>query len=305
MPKDAFSVVRQCTIGAAIAWSMLACSGVSGGAEAGREGEREAAGLALGAGARRCRTVLADSLERPGYPITLAPVVVRPVPHPLAVVDDTELSLLLQGASDKLGSAAVGPPNRGRLVNARQIGSGPGWEVIDASRAWATEETIEGLAGTLSQFHMRFPDAPILYVGDLSRREGGRLRPHRSHQTGRDVDLGYCYRHKAGWYIKATAETLSASRTWALLQLLISEGDVEYVFMDVSVQELLRAYAEGEGYQEEFLNSLLGGRTPQTRALIRHASGHLTHMHIRYFSDGSEETGRRMAGIKRGRLSKR
>lgn len=34
-----------------------------------------------------------------------------------------------------------------------------------------------------------FVDGPPMVLGSISREDGGRMNPHRSHQTGRDVDI--------------------------------------------------------------------------------------------------------------------
>ena len=36
----------------------------------------------------------------------------------------------------------------------------------------------------------RFPTVHTLAIGDLSVKQGGAITQHRSHQSGRDVDIG-------------------------------------------------------------------------------------------------------------------
>ena len=52
---------------------------------------------------------------------------------------------------------------------------------------------VGGRRDGLLALKARFPDAYPLRVNQLSAREGGWLRPHKSHQNGRDVDLGFYY----------------------------------------------------------------------------------------------------------------
>jgi hypothetical protein len=100
---------------------------------------------------------------------------------------------------------------------------------------------------------------------------------------GVDADLGYFYRETGKWYEKANAENLDRKLTWAFLKSLIAQGNVEYVFMDRSVQALLEEYARDIGESPAFLATLF--ETPAHRdTLIRHAHGHVTHFHVR-FSD--------------------
>ncbi len=240
------------------------------------------------------RGVVASAAPESDRVLEIPRVEIRALPHPLALLDDAALRLALRREPAELGSAALGAPNRGRLLNAVRLLDGPGWEVVDGARSWGTEETIGYLEAALRGFRARFPGAPLVFVGDMSRRQGGWLRPHRSHQNGRDVDLGYLYRGGPAWYRPATRETLELRQTWGLLLSVLSEGDVEYVFIDGGVQALLREQAEREGYDPRWLDRLFGGFERKTDAVVRHARGHRTHMHVRYFAPNSSETGRRV-----------
>jgi penicillin-insensitive murein endopeptidase len=132
----------------------------------------------------------------------------------------------------------------------------------------------------------------MLYVGDFSARSGGKLRPHKSHQSGRDVDLGYYYSTGEAWYKRATSKNLDRARTWALLETLLTETRVEYVFMDRSIQPLLKEYALAQGEDPEWLSRIFEG--PSNRdPIIRHRFGHATHMHVRFENPTAELTARR------------
>src|SRR5690606_1872403 len=140
---------------------------------------------------------------------------------------------------------------------------------------------------------------------------------HRSHQSGRDVDLGYYYLDGPRWYAPAVAENLDRPRTWALLMGLLTQGNVEYIFITRNVQELLLEHARSIDVDEAWLAELFdaaapppaskprkaaqsakaGRRAPPAPAapqpVIRHRWGHHTHLHVRFFSDAACETGRR------------
>jgi penicillin-insensitive murein endopeptidase len=72
----------------------------------------------------------------------------------------------------------------------------------------------------------------------------------------------------------------------------LAETDVHFLFIDRSVQRLLRSYAEDIGEDREWLNGVFRGR-PGEPAIIRHEPGHATHMHVRFYSPIAEETARR------------
>jgi len=95
------------------------------------------------------------------------------------------------------------------------------------------------------------------------------------------------------WYVPATAQNLDAVRTWSLVKALLSGGDVEYLFMDRSVQTLLREHAEAAGDDPEWLQRLFRSRV-QRDALVRHTWGHRTHFHVRFHSPRACATARHL-----------
>jgi penicillin-insensitive murein endopeptidase len=223
--------------------------------------------------------------------LELEPVTIRPDRHPLDGLSAAELHTLARTTPDTLGPAIVGRPNRGRLWNALRLESGPGLEVMNEERNYATHATVSSLLAAVAEVEREFPGS-VLRVGDLSGRRGGYIRPHRSHQAGVDADIGFYYRTPAKWYTKANATNLDRERTWALVKALVAQGTVEYLFVDRSIQVLLRDHALSIGEPREFLDALF--ETPAKRdTLIRHTWGHLTHFHVRFIDPVAEETGRR------------
>lgn len=167
---------------------------------------------------------------------------------------------------------------------------GPFWEVVDPKHAFATEETISSLTQAIEAVNARFPESPKLYVGQISGEHGGYLRPHRSHQSGRDVDLGYYYQGGPHWYARANAKTLDFGRTWALVKALALDPNVEAMFIDRSVQHLLREYALAQHEDAAWIERVF--ESPRRRdTLIHHAWGHLTHVHVRFRCPHAQEAG--------------
>jgi murein endopeptidase len=219
-------------------------------------------------------------------------VTIRPEPHPLDGMSAVEVQTLVRSAPEKLGPAIVGRPNRGRLLNPLRLEPAPWLEVVNDERSYATRATVEAIRAAAAEVERQFPGS-VLRVGDLSGRRGGYIRPHRSHQAGVDADIGFYYRTPAKWYTKANASNLDRERTWALIKALVAQGTVEYLFVDRSVQVLLREHAIAIGESREFLDTLFA--TPAKRdTIIRHTWGHLTHLHVRFIDPVAEETGRRV-----------
>jgi LysM repeat protein len=62
------------------------------------------------------------------------------------------------------------------------------------------------------------------------------------------------------------------------------------IFIDHSLQKLLFDYAESIGEDPEWLGSVFRGRG-ETLPLIRHARGHATHLHVRFFNPKAQKLG--------------
>ena len=224
--------------------------------------------------------------------LELEPVTIRPERHPLDGLSAIEVQTLVRATPEKLGPAIVGRPNRGRLLNPVRLESATALEVMNDERNYGTRATVDAIRAAAAEVEREFPGS-TLRVGDLSGRRGGYIRPHRSHQAGVDADIGFYYRTPAKWYTKANASNLDRERTWAFVKALVAQGNVEYLFVDRSIQLLLREYAIGIGESREFLDALF--ETPAKRdTLIRHTWGHLTHLHVRFIDPVAEETGRRV-----------
>ena len=215
------------------------------------------------------------------------------VVHPLAALDDDEIGALVQRDPSALGSVSLGAPNRGILFNAVEFPDSPLWKRADPTHSWGTRESVEFLEFAIKRVNETFEGTPTLYVGDFSARRGGRLRPHKSHQSGRDVDIGYYYSGEAVWYQRADARNLDRARTWILLKTLITQTPVEYVFMDKRLQALLEEYALAHGEDPEWLSQVFGGASKDGDPIVRHRWGHATHFHVRFENPTAELTGRR------------
>jgi murein endopeptidase len=183
-------------------------------------------------------------------------------------------------------SRSVGRPNRGRLEGGESLPrEGPGW-VQKGVNATGTNEAIALLVASLEDVRGRFAGTVPVYIGDLSQDGGGRLSPHKSHQSGRDIDIGYYARANQGLkrFETMTAETLDAAKTWHLVERLLLTGQVQYIFMSYRIQEVLYLTALDSGWGERDLLGLFQyPRGHQAkRGVIRHAKGHQNHFHIRF-----------------------
>jgi murein endopeptidase len=231
--------------------------------------------------------------ERATAPPSEAPLSAQPLSA--KHLSDEEIARRVAEDLSSLGAMSLGRPNAGAIVNAVQMPEGEHWELVTPYRSWATPETVGYLMAAIGKVNDQFSPSHKLYIGHLSREHGGPLRPHRSHQSGRDADLSYYYRldRNPGWYQRASAYTLDLPRTWALVRALVTETDVEYLFIDRSVQKLLKKHALEIGEDPAWLAQVfqLGSREPEP--IIRHAWGHVTHIHVRFHNPQAQRLGAR------------
>ena len=174
------------------------------------------------------------------------------------VPPDDDLSrdqILATSASESIGRAA-----QGRLRNGVELGENDVLDVLQGSKptSFGTSELVSMLEHAASEVAHRFPDAR-LYVGDLSKRGGGRLGSHRSHRSGRDADIGFYFHDGEGTpvparhFVRFDAQGVGvpgwsssevhfdAARNWTLLAAMIEyEGArLQYVFVSPRLQPLL------------------------------------------------------------------
>ncbi|HEY3499085.1 MAG TPA: penicillin-insensitive murein endopeptidase [Polyangiaceae bacterium] len=191
-----------------------------------------------------------------------------------------------------LGSMSLGSPSAGLLINGRQAEKSTLYEPVSPGSAWATEETLAYLDAALRRVHAENPGTLALSLGDISAQSGGPIAPHVSHQSGRDVDIGYFYKNDTRWYRRGTAQNLDIPRNWAFVRALVTETDVELILIDNSIQALLREHALASGEDPAWVDGIFRGRGGE-RPLIRHARGHATHIHVRFYNPLAQETARR------------
>lgn len=157
--------------------------------------------------------------------------------------------------------------------------------VVNPERAWGTPETIDLIELAVNETLALFPGSPDVIIGDISKRHGGPLPPHRSHRSGRDVDFSYFPKIPlpSHFFTKMTPITLDVERTWHFLETLLLTDRVQYIFIDRSLQKPLYEYVQ-MGYSKERLSQWFQyPRSASTRqGVIRHVAGHSNHIHVRF-----------------------
>jgi murein endopeptidase len=167
-------------------------------------------------------------------------------------------------------ATSVGLPYSGRLLDGTQLPvEGPDWvtwnPVTDSlpnrpERLYGNERTIRTVISVIAAYRVAHPDAPRVVVGDISRRDGGRMDEHLSHQNGLDVDVYYPRRDR---HLRAPVAT--------------SQIDTRLA------QDLLGRFVAA-GAKMVFVGFSTGLRGPG--GVVVPYPNHENHMHVRFPSPG-------------------
>jgi penicillin-insensitive murein endopeptidase len=204
-------------------------------------------------------------------------------------------------------SVSCGAANRGALYGAvllPRAGAGyvtpePWWS---RGRRYGTAELVGLIMRAAATVEQRHPGG-LLGVADLSDENGGVIAGHRSHQSGRDVDLvfyaldpagspfppdqhmAYYGRSGAGQYARAPSfereiaeRYFDLQRNWALVRALLTdaESEVEHIFVSSRVRRWLLDYARQIGEPEDLVM-----RAARVLRKPKGVDGHNDHLHVR------------------------
>jgi hypothetical protein len=187
---------------------------------------------------------------------------------------------------------SVGAPWDGRLQHATQLPPGDGYHIRRPVRSFGTETTIELARRAIGDTLEAFPDEHVLAIGDISAESGGQITEHRSHQSGRDIDVGLFYKEQPAGYpasfVHADEDNLDCEATFKLLESFLAttndDGGVQMIFLDFDVQGILYAWAQDHGVSERRLERIFQyphGRG-SSEGIVRHEPNHDNHMHVRF-----------------------
>jgi len=192
------------------------------------------------------------------------------------------------------GSESVGKASKGRLSSGRLMQEkGRGYFRKNDKAAYGTDESVAMVLWACSRVADLYPGTVPAVIGDISAEKGGRLRPHSSHQSGRDVDIGYFFKDNREFkhFEDASRDTLDVDKTWTLIDLLLSTHQVEYLFIDRSLHEVLYNEAVARGWTADELGKLFEAPlgTGRRTGVIRHTKGHRHHLHVRFACPKGDE----------------
>jgi penicillin-insensitive murein endopeptidase len=203
-------------------------------------------------------------------------------------------------------SHSIGFPWQGRLEEGVLLRPSETMRYISARpperHFYGTAELVGLLTDGAAHVARTVPGSAQLTVGDLSAREGGDIPSHRSHENGRDVDLGFYMVDADGrpWtsqrYLNVLADgrvsgapagvRFDDARNWRLIESFLtneSRASVQYVFVSRAVKARLMAEAQRVGASAEVIAKFdTVVLQPRTGSPLR------DHFHMRIYCPGDD-----------------
>ncbi len=170
---------------------------------------------------------------------------------------------------------------------------------VDDDRFYGTPELVGLLARAADRVWERHPGSR-LNVGELSQQGGGNVIGHRSHESGRDADVGFYLREGADDPSSAPVEApafvrvwgnghagfegrqiaFDTPRNWALIEALVTDTEtpVQEIFVAAHVRRRLLRYARGERVDREVID-----RADRMLLPPEGVARHDDHFHVRIY----------------------
>ena len=219
-------------------------------------------------------------------------------------------------------STSVGTAQGGHLVNGFKLPENNAWirfysKVESRKSNFATLE-LAALLTRASRVVQRSVGGALLTIGDCSDSDGGDIRGHRSHNSGRDVDILFYVLDERGRSIPARGfwkfdengvarrgkrvYRFDTERNWWLVRTLVASESpaVQYIFVSQPLKEKLISFAKKHGEAKEILR--------RARYILMQpgdALPHDDHYHVRIFcseddrAHGCKDTGAKWRWVKR------
>jgi murein endopeptidase len=177
------------------------------------------------------------------------------------------------------------------MRNAVQLPENPPlYTIRNPDHSWGSSNSVEQLQVGMAIFREQTGFKRQIMICDMSLRTGGRFRPHRSHTSGRDVDIRLPLR--AGVPEETLPENPAVvdwDMAWSLIKALVATGEVHYLVLARSRLVHLYKAAQRAGESEEDLTVLMQYPGHGRNTMIRHSAGHTKHMHVRWNCAPEEE----------------
>ena len=226
----------------------------------------------------------------------------RDLPAPPAAIEDeaadettdeaTNDEPVAYGARTRARGQSIGKPNHGHLEGGVQLPKDGAYHRRHPARSFGATHVVELTRAAIAEVRRKHPRVHKLAIGDISDPDGGRLSGHRSHQSGRDVDIGLYFKRVPKSYpqrfVGADEAPLHIAATWTLVDAFYRQSKIKggpiAIFLDYDLQRRLADYGRKHGVDKRVLRAMFqfpGGRRSKT-GFVRHEPGHHDHLHVRY-----------------------
>lgn len=177
---------------------------------------------------------------------------------------------------------SIGKPNRGRIQNGVQLPASEHYTLRDPERSYGSSHAVTVIHDSIAAFRAETGYRGEIKIADLSKKGGGRLRPHGSHQAGRDADIRLP-RRKGVSKDNNNLSAIDWDLSWALVKAFVDTGEIEYIFLETSRQKALLKAAKRAGASASELRRAIQypSKRGTNKGVVRHASGHRIHIHVR------------------------
>ena len=168
---------------------------------------------------------------------------------------------------------SIGKPHRGRLKDGLKLPESDDYVIRFERLCYGTSVAVGAIRSAIAAFRRDTGFDADIFIGAMSRKVGRRLRPHRSHQSGRDVDVRLPAMPYASGY-KLTSEEVDWHATWSLAHAFVRTGVVKVIFLERKFHERVRRAGMRLGATDAELADVM--------AALHHSKGHTSHMHVRF-----------------------
>lgn len=184
------------------------------------------------------------------------------------------------------GALSFGHPNRGRIKGEPcQLPEIPELYTRRFNRiAHGSSHAIGLIVTAFANFRHDTGFPGEILVGSISRPKGRRFPPHRSHQSGRDVDIRLPLLPWFETMVGPPPDQVDWRATWGLIDAFLATGEVSMIFLDHKLQRRLYYAAMSMGVSAAELDEIITWPLRQGtkgKKIIRHSSGHDGHIHVR------------------------
>ncbi|GEM_PF-2076213 len=188
------------------------------------------------------------------------------------------------------GSLSVGKPNKGTLRNGTKLPENSAlYTIRKPEESYGSTHSLHNLQLAIAHFRRDTGYSGKIVIGAISKQGGGRIRPHSSHRTGRDVDIRLPLK-PGGKRVSDNINDVDWDAAWGLIRALVATGEIQYIFLSTSRQKLLHRAAKRAGASKDMLTRII--QYPRSNGtnngIVRNAKGHTAHFHVRFTCAANE-----------------